>query len=84
MNRPAFLSTQSVLKGLPCLSSYWVGADRAELAERIAERRHQQAIPGDVFLSFDPATAATASLMVDHGHSLKKLSARLARRKAGL
>lgn len=74
----------SVTKGTTCPDSYWVGVSREELHTRMALRRHQQAIPGDVFLAFDPAIAATASLARDHGRGLKKLAARLAVRRGGL
>lgn len=35
------------LTGIAPSTSYWVGASRDELAQRVAERRHLQAVPGE-------------------------------------
>jgi hypothetical protein len=69
----------SVVKGLPCLSSYWVGADREALRQRVAERRHQQAVPGEMAMIFDPGIGATAAL-ADHRRRMPKLAQQIAPR----
>ena len=49
-------------RGVPPASSYWIGCDRAELARRIEERRHQQALPGTKIGIWDPAPDAERSI----------------------
>jgi hypothetical protein len=66
----------SLDKGAPPATSYWLHCDRAELARRVAERRHQQQVP--TATDFDPTIAATASLY------LHKAERRLRQRKASL
>jgi hypothetical protein len=74
------MNLQSVLKGLPCESSYWATpeaqASRDVLNGLIGGRKHQQAVPGDVFLAFDPALAATAAL-ADHRRRMPKLAGKV-------
>lgn len=47
----------------PCRESYWVGASREELRQRVAEQRPRQWVPTLAEVKFDPALDATASLM---------------------
>ena len=54
--------TVKILQGVPCTSSYWCDTDRAELARRMASRRHQQAVPSEFDVTFDPSLSATVSL----------------------
>jgi hypothetical protein len=65
--------SHSVFVGTVCSSSYWIGTSRQELAEKVAERRHQQAIPSSQFISFDPSIGATAAL-ADHRRRMPKLA----------
>ena len=51
-----------VERGAPPADSYWTNCTRAELAERVSARRHQQSIPQEKHLTFDPSIAATAAL----------------------
>jgi hypothetical protein len=67
--------SDNVYKGRTCGHSYWVGADRGQLAQRVAERKHQQALPGEAELKFDPAVAASASLFLDHRKGLPRTAA---------
>ena len=63
--------------GMPCSESFWVGASRDGLAQSIANRRHQQALPGDKDLKRDPMLAAVASWV------LRRTEHRVAQRRKG-
>lgn len=67
-----------IVNGRPPASSYWAGATREQLLQTIAARRHQQAVPSERDVKYDPALAATADLM--HRLALAKLRADARRR----
>lgn len=71
---PSRSLSYSLFAGLPCQTSYWVGTTRAQLAERMAARRHQQAIPSSLAVAFDPGLGATAAL-ADHRRRMPRLGA---------
>lgn len=49
-------------RGAYATYSIWVDADRETLKLRIAERRHQQRLPSDTELLYDPSLSATQAL----------------------
>lgn len=75
--------SMNFFKGLPCASSYWIGATREQLAARVRSRRHQQAIPGSLEVAFDPSIGATAAL-ADHRRRMPKLARQVTPRLGGL
>lgn len=56
----------------PTAPSYWVGASREELIQRVAARRPQQRIPTIAEATYDPALSATTALAKDHGPRWQK------------
>lgn len=53
-------------KPQPPETSYWIGASREELNERVQARKHQQRSATVTELLYDPSMAATLSLKQDH------------------